>query len=92
MAITDTQSHPASVGLLIRRIVFYVTLVALGLIVAADFVMHAFDFAELHLIHVTVHEIVSATILVVIISQLIAPTRHRLGAGHAPPILSRLDC
>lgn len=72
-AITRGFAPGTTSGL--RRLAFYAVHAVLLLIVAADFIMHAMDFAQPHHIHVIAHEILSASIIVCALSQLIAPRR-----------------
>lgn len=75
MVATDVNQPRTGVVSRIRMVAFYAANALLGLIVAADFVMHALTFAGPHLIHVTAHEIVSATVIGAVISQFVAPRR-----------------
>jgi hypothetical protein len=59
----------------LRRIAFYIFDALLLVIVTADFISHALDFEPPHHVHVVTHEIVSATVIACVLSQLIAPRR-----------------
>jgi hypothetical protein len=65
---------------LVRRIAFSTCAVLLLALFAADFVMHALDFANPHHIHVVMHEIFSGMAIAALLSQLIAPRRFVAGA------------
>jgi hypothetical protein len=65
---------------LARRVSYYVIGTLFALIIALDFVSHAFDFASPHLMHTLIHEVTSAIILATIVTQLFAPRRFVAGA------------
>ncbi|HEX9036905.1 MAG TPA: hypothetical protein VF808_07920 [Ktedonobacterales bacterium] len=73
MVTTGTAPARADVVSRTRLFAFYMTCALLGLVTAYDFVMHAFTFAAPHEIHVVVHEIVSAFVITIVVSQLVAP-------------------
>lgn len=80
MATAISSASAAKPIALIRRIAFYGCAVLLLAVLAADFVMHALDFANPHHIHVVMHEIFSGAPIVCLLSQIIAPRRYVAGA------------
>lgn len=80
MAATVSSASAAKPISLIRRVAYYGCAVLLLAVLAADFVMHALDFANPHHIHVVMHEIFSGVAIAALLSQIIAPRRFVAGA------------